>query len=590
MSLFPFLAVLICTMGALILLLIVIARQARVQAAQAAAAKAEQSKEDLTADLSMVRWRIEQLQQSRAKTQDQLSEARLQLGQIEDHARRLARQLDEIEKTAAHLEAASSAGSPDRELLKQQLAQLQHEVSAAEKALDDERRRVAQQNDSYAIIPYQGPHQTHRRPIYIECREDSIIVQPEGIELRPADFQGPAGPGNPLASAMRAIREYLVSQPGYDVKKDGEPYPLLLVRPGGVVAYAQARAALESWGSEFGYELIEEDWDLDYRPPDPSLAEVAQQAVDVARVRQRRLIAAAPRSYGRGGSGGAGGASSDRPVYRVSPSGGVMLDRGSPEPTISRRRHRRPGLASNDPDVPSHPADRSPEGRGTDSAGPDGLPGPTLGDPSGSRPETSPTTARYGEAYRNSADATANPYSDSGAASGSQGKPNLAAGSPREHHAPGKGNSAEARPGMWTPGQKAAEAEGSAATSAAADATTECPLAESRGRDWGLPEGGAGSVPITRPVRIDCHADRFVLVPERGSGRPREIALDGPTRKAVDELVSAIWDYMDTWGIAGRGMYWKPVLSVHVASGGQSRFNDLKALLEDSGLEVRQAH
>ena len=33
-SLFPFLAVLLCTMGALILLLVVIARQARLQAAQ----------------------------------------------------------------------------------------------------------------------------------------------------------------------------------------------------------------------------------------------------------------------------------------------------------------------------------------------------------------------------------------------------------------------------------------------------------------------------------------------------------------------------------------------------------------------------
>ena len=61
-TLFPFLAVLICTMGALILLLVVIAQQARVQAAQATrtddAELADRKKELQTAEQSIA-WQME---------------------------------------------------------------------------------------------------------------------------------------------------------------------------------------------------------------------------------------------------------------------------------------------------------------------------------------------------------------------------------------------------------------------------------------------------------------------------------------------------------------------------------------------------
>jgi len=85
-SLFPFLAVLICTMGALILLLVVLARQARLQADQTAQVEVQRHQEDLQAELEMVQWRIEQLRASRAKTEEQLQQIRLLLGHLEDHA------------------------------------------------------------------------------------------------------------------------------------------------------------------------------------------------------------------------------------------------------------------------------------------------------------------------------------------------------------------------------------------------------------------------------------------------------------------------------------------------------------------------
>ena len=75
----------------------------------------------------------------------------------------------------------------------------------------------------------------------------------------------------------------------------GEPYPLLLVRPDGVEAYYAAREAMSSWGSEFGYEFIDQDWKLEFRPPDPEMVDGMRLAVDEARVRQRALARSAPR-------------------------------------------------------------------------------------------------------------------------------------------------------------------------------------------------------------------------------------------------------------------------------------------------------
>ena len=104
------------------------------------------------------------------------------------------------------------------------------------------------------------------------------------------------GPGNPLAAALRAAREQLLAQREFDPQA-GEPYPLLLVRPEGIAAYYAAREAMKSWGCDFGYELVGDDWKLAYPPPNPRLIEVVRQAIGSARINQERLIAAAPREY-----------------------------------------------------------------------------------------------------------------------------------------------------------------------------------------------------------------------------------------------------------------------------------------------------
>ena len=112
---------------------------------------------------------------------------------------------------------------------------------------------MAEKPRSFAIVPFQGKHGTRRRPIFFECDGESVVLQPEGVRFEAEDFQI-LGPGNPLSSAMRATRQYVVTQQGTADDPSYDPYPLLLVRPSGIPAYYVARASLESYGGDFGYD------------------------------------------------------------------------------------------------------------------------------------------------------------------------------------------------------------------------------------------------------------------------------------------------------------------------------------------------
>jgi hypothetical protein len=114
----------------------------------------------------------------------------------------------------------------------------------------------------------------------------------------------------------------------------------------------------------------------------------------------------------------------------------------------------------------------------------------------------------------------------------------------------------------------------------------ERPVAEQRGDDWGLHNASRGAMGVTRSIRVECLADKIVVISERGAANNKVIPFGPRTAASVDAFVSAIWEQMDAWGIAGRGMYWRPVLQVHVAPGAEQRFADLSALLEGSGLTV----
>jgi len=287
-SLFPFLAVLLCMMGALLVLLVLFSRSAKVAdttaADEARQRAAEAADEELRLARDEIAWRIEQLREIRDRTADELAKNRMQLAGTEEDARKLADELDGLERALQALEDPSSedAGAEAIRDLERRLAEVQKALAGAKDGL-------AAKPPAYAVVPYAGANGTHRRPLYIECCIDGVFLQPENIRLGPADFEGPPGPGNPLASALRAAREHLARAPGESGDPGAQPYPLLLVRPSGVMAYYAAREAIQSWGSEFGYQFVDEEWTLTYPARDPALAEVETRAIEEARRRLQWL-------------------------------------------------------------------------------------------------------------------------------------------------------------------------------------------------------------------------------------------------------------------------------------------------------------
>lgn len=677
-ALFPFLAVLICTMGALVPLLMAITYIASQQAKQAAAEEIARHSENVETEIEDARWRIEQMQTIREANENELAQTRLELSHLEDHQRRLWEKLKGLKAKLKQLERPDATDALENAAAEDELRRLQVEIDAARRKLDEARRAVAARKPSYAIIPYDGPNQTQRRPIYIECRADAVVLQPEGIELIGSDFDGPLGPGNPLAAALRAASEYIQSRPGYDYKS-GVPYPMLLVRPDGVEAYYVARAAMTSWAADFGYEMIGDDWQLAFPRSDPQLTETLRQVVAAARVRQARLAAAAPSHRGV----------SSKVVYRAAPTGGgfireqVAADSGSgggnrrggggerrgwgegrggtgnggsqvggsaypsqrPATALAGNGESRTGSAypsrNTTPGttgmygnstgatagLPSSAGDVYQEntaGQAGNRAGQYGSAGngggeyPQSGDP-GAAGGYAPSNAsgRYGEnnplRELQGGAAGGSPYSDGTNGDGGSGErpEGYVAGQPPSEQAGGAqsqgGEGGQAlRPGQWIPSPpKQSGASGGGGPSHGgqpgggqpSDGKAGTPgggcqmsmdLTKKRGKDWGLCDAARGAVGISRPIRVECHADRLVFRAERGLGEAKTVALGPRLETSADEMVSAVWDQIEAWGIAGKNMYWRPVLKVAVAPGAERRFEELKKVLDGSGIAVER--
>jgi hypothetical protein len=576
-------AVLICTMGTLIVLLVIVVRQAKVRADTVAREHVDQRRAaaEGAADLERrrveredARWRADMLKQSRDKTATDLEQWRLQLAHIEDHTRRLEDEIKQLVKQKQTLDALSQARVLDHDAVEAELEKLRRRLQQERVALEEMRREVAAQPKSYAIVPYEGPNGTRRRPIYIECRGDRVILQPEGIVLTASDFRRPLGPGNPLASMLRAIREYWARAGGQ--AGGGDPYPLLIVRPDGAEAYGKCREAMESWDDEFGYELVSSELNLAFPPADPALAAALERTLEQSRRYHGILVAAARARAGGDGRG---------PYLRAAPSGGGFILEGEPRgsgtggteggryragdaPGDRRFGSGQPG--GND----SFAADR--EGQSGDSAGPHAPLDDTAtgGDPNrGFADRRMETPRHHGSLARPSE------HSDVGAAEPSGGtfyggtRPSDtdragAVGHSDNTFGVSSAPAADGGPGQCEPLPN---------------------MTELRGRNWALPHAARGATGAIRPIRVVCTAQQLTIIPRQGSGEAlKTVPLRGSTIEALDEFVSALWQHIEEWGAAGTGMYWKPALHVEVAPGGEKRFEQLKYLLDGSGIEVRQ--
>ncbi|MGI9457444.1 MAG: hypothetical protein ACR2NU_12845, partial [Aeoliella sp.] len=229
-SLFPFLAVLLSTMGVLVVLLVAMAsvqldqaedkRAADVQARQFAADSPEQQR--LREELASAEAGRARLHEFRDQARESLRNAQLRTSQIEANIRRWQDRLDSLRLAIRELQQLDGEQNDDRIQAEQRLADLARKIAEAKDQVEQLEAEQASKPEAYAILPYEGPLGTRRRPIYIECLRDRVVIQPEGIHLLPADFHPELGAGNPLAAALRAAREYYATS---GLSQDEEPYP-----------------------------------------------------------------------------------------------------------------------------------------------------------------------------------------------------------------------------------------------------------------------------------------------------------------------------------------------------------------------------
>lgn len=358
-QLFPFLAVLVCTMGALIFLLLVTTRQVRQRAIayakyqqtqrrlEAARAEAEaaplpvlsiptpqppapepvsdpipipqpivrrpkapkpdrseyeaalsEREQEIQALKSKWKSKAGQLEKDRQKLVALLVRKQTSVDESQEQTESLQQAVNALESQVKELARTVDAGTntPEDEA---ELLTLEKQISEMKKKL-----RAAQMKDlskeqaHFQVVPFDPQSGTTRRPILLECTESGVRFLPEGITITPADLAGFTTKMNPIAAGTGALINYWNGKRSQQGKlgDDSEPYVLILVRPNGVVAYYVAMKMLEPIRTSHGYELIEESTVLHLPDVDKGAKSACDAAIQRLMAERDNIFNAAMRS------------------------------------------------------------------------------------------------------------------------------------------------------------------------------------------------------------------------------------------------------------------------------------------------------
>lgn len=641
-STFPFLAVLLCVIGALILLLVINVTNSRASAKKQVESELSEAIEQAKEQSDYLVSISEELNARREQIKRQIELRRSELTRTEDHIKRLEEQLKEAMARLQSLDdpASSKLDAKDKQ---SRIEQLKAQIELEKQKLAEKIEKRKEQTPAFSIIPYEGVNRTTRRPVYLECIDQGVVIQPEGILISMEDLGPPHGPGNPLDAALRVLRNaYQARDADYGITIP--PYPLLIVRPEGIHSYALARAAMSGWDDQFGYELIDAQMEMAYPDGIPELKTELTKTLAVAKDRQRALVAALPARYSRNpfatktqdtwdsidsesssgaaSSSGARGTNSNGAeankqlandansasarrweMIQQLPAGSVIS--GSPQAAGDLNSL---ALADRSPNAPAN----SP----TDSHGV--LQGDSQGDSFGKSSEQIARQATDGFASGSSEESG----SSSAEAQGTQSEGSLMASNSGSRSSANRFSSATSgsSAGSASLGQTAEDAQmesaikeqamkdagakdlknsqrsaseqkssprSSAQKSSASDSELK-PISLTAGKDWATTRMDNKSTPVSRPIRIIVLKDRWLMCREGQDWKyDSEIPLEQGPQAASEELQSAIRDRVESWGLSLPGGYWVPSLTVQAASDAQQSVQRLQRLLEGSGVVIR---
>jgi hypothetical protein len=558
----------------------------------------------------------------------------------EERARLLA-QRQQLQKGAAERVAAMKAELQDLEI---KLGRMTGELSAsavgngsAKERIELEtqirelkrRLRAAQQkqdgDNKFEVVPFDPVSGTSRRPILIECTSEGMRFIPENVMITRGDLMGFSHRVNPLIVGSSALINYWTAwnlrqeNPG----REPEPYVLLLVRPSGTIAYYVAMEMLRDLRQPHGYELLEEDTELQMPPVDAGSKAACEAAVNRLLAEKAQVLRQAGIGrFGVGRSGGGGGAGPGG----GGAAGGGALDANASGDSSPVTGSRDAGSASNG----KTGSGRSQSGQAEQFELADIISKSDAGNQSWDRVENF-EGARRGDSSRQNSKAGAargavvaspgNARQGTGAGAGtSSGRFAVTAGG--EPADPSQSGSAS-KPGTvpTAPGSPASngieslddedpqpskDADGSQQPGTnpqpdiglGSSGNRSVPVDDQRGRKrkstdrdapatpeelahrhWGLSEPGA-AIGLEREVRIDVEPKRYVI------GKKHAVTvLDSDTREdTFAKLVSVLDLQARDWGKPPQGFFWKPSLRYIVADGGDANYERVHSMLERAGL------
>lgn len=650
-TLFPFLAVLVCTMGTLILLLALVVRRAEAATRAEAEQAASHIAKTVDRDLKESGWQREALLKLRDQQTALVQQKRDELAHLEEHIRTIEQQLKQLAEQIAAAESQNDSSDG----LQQRVDELEQRLSKRRSELEElSESQESRGRARIAIVPHRGPNGTSRRPIYLECVADRVIIQPEGLEVPSELLRGPLGPGGPLDATLRAARTYFARVVG-----DPEPpYPLLVVRPDGVMAYAAARVSMTAWNDAFGYELVPADVELAYPAADPRLRERMEEALLEAVERQRAVVAAMPNRFrgfgGRQPTALEEGMRRSASALAQSANGGVM-GAGAGAQTAEAERWRgevhrvlagettagtaaggaergarhggtvagtASGTAAEGAD--GHRAALASAGRGRSAGfaeaglgqagGRQQMSGAMAGerDGGGSNGEFGSRSAGSADALAAEAEALSAESPDGGSSASAEGDGTSAGAAGGETAATGTspyGTTAKTPAAPLGMGAQGAAAGGAAMggtpidgdANAAAEAAAEIatappaamqplePLASSRGRDWALDPGiQRRGAAVRRNIAVVIHENHYEI-PAGPGGSTRMVMIDPhQPERAVVQVAAEVARRVDNWGVALSNGHWAPVIRARTLDGGEAAFEQLQTLLHGSGVQVER--
>ncbi|HUP79016.1 MAG TPA: hypothetical protein VM260_10715 [Pirellula sp.] len=626
-ALFPFLAVLLCTIGALVLILVLTVANSHASAKR----EAETAMTGVNETTELIEVVSAELEAQRQELKSRVERRRRDLADIEDHITRLSKTLDQLVAKAGRIQSEASGTEADRTGKSVEVGELRKEIDQKKREIIEEIEKQKKRKPAFAVIPYVGANGTSRRPVYLECTKEGVVVQPEGLLISLNDLKPPFGPGNPLDAALRVLRlAYQQKDATFGITLP--PYPLLIVRPDGIQTYAVAREAMSGWDDQFGYELVDKELELTFPQSPAGLKEQLVSTVEMAKRRQQALIASMPRrvaardrdenwdaidmanstqlSDGVGtsientsksgvGTGVLDGNATQQTWQLVQGMANSQVSNAIQKNGMSATQNvAMPALTGNtfrsigsDITAGSYNSDASSTvfngpGNSQDS---EGTSGPQKGT-STSQGESSQSDATSGNGTTASSSSSstnlpppprANAFS-SGTAAGGGASSLSASGSPAQ--SPTDPNAA---PNISVSINQKAEGQVAKAKHVRSEGDLK-PISVSAGHGWAASRAEGKATPVSRSIRIVALKDKWLM---RSDVNPKvfevNVTMDEGPQQAGNQLAIAMRKRVDSWGLSVPGGYWSPMLTIEAANDAQQSVARLERLLEGSGVEIK---